>query len=699
MRVVSLKNCISIRLNLRRRQRQLELEESRNNYSDLYDFAPVGYLTLSDKGVILDANLTSTTLLGVNKKTLPRTLFSKFVSGDCQDTYWLHLRQVFGSEKTQKCELKLMRRDGVSFDAQLASTVVAGVDSPSRQCRTIVSDITDRKRADETIWREREFSEHLIRSSLDGILAFDRDYRYTIWNPGMERISGVPREKVLGKSILELFPFMGETGEDRALAEVLSGKTIASEDRPYFVRETNREGFFDAHYAPLVDEKGDVVGGLAVVRDTTERKRNEEALRNALDESRKRSRETSALLESSRAILGHRNLEASEQAVFDACRNLIGSAAGYIAFLSADEMNNDVLFLEAGGLPCAVDPSLPMPVRGLRAEAYRSGKPVYENDFAASEWAALLPDGHAPLDNVMFVPLILEGKAVGIMGFANKPNGFTDEDVRLATAFADHAVIALQNSRYLEAISESELRYRRLSESLEETVKKKVAELAEAEWLAAIGRMVPTVAHEIRNPLQNIQMGVDTLGKMGADSKDRAEILEEINHGIDTLNTIVGELLEYTRPLKLLLSPATVPELVRHCLNTVGDKLAGIEAQLDFEQEDREISVDIVKFTQVLVNLMQNAIEAMPGGGTLKIRSRFGEADSGDVLRLSISDTGIGIKKENLDNVFEPFFTTKTRGTGLGLAVCKKYIEGHSGTVEIHSRVDKGTTVEISLPV
>lgn len=428
-------------------------------------------------------------------------------------------------------------------------------------------------------------------------------------------------------------------------------------------------------------------------------KQSEKALRDAFEESSRHASETSALLECSHAILEELDFADAAAAVFKSCKNLIGAAAGYVALLSKDGAENEVLFLDSGGLPCTVDPELPMPIRGLRAEAYNTGKPVYENRFDSSEWNRFLPAGHAKLLNVLFAPLLLDGQAVGLIGLANKPGGFTDNDARLAAAFADHAAIALQNSRSLEALRESEVRYRNLSESLEETVKRKMAELQQAERLAAMGRMVSTVAHEVRNPLQNIQMGVDAMHKKIGQDKDKREILEEINYGVGILNEIIGELLEYAKPLELHYSSLSVRQLVEQVLKTLTHKLPNIDTHLELECEERKISVDTVRFAEVLVNLISNAVEAMPNGGNLKIHSRLHENDGTPVLRLSISDTGAGIKQEHMERIYEPFFTTKTRGIGLGIPACKKIIEAHSGSLFITSKLNEGTRVEITLPI
>ena len=124
----------------------------------------------------------------------------------------------------------------------------------------------------------RAVFERIINSSVDGILAFDRDSRYTVWNPAMERITGISREEILGELVSDVFPFFKETGDDRFLYEALSGKTIVAKERPYIIPETNQQGFFEGHFSPLRNESGEIIGGLAIIRDITERKRAEEAL-------------------------------------------------------------------------------------------------------------------------------------------------------------------------------------------------------------------------------------------------------------------------------------------------------------------------------------------------------------------------------------------------------------------------------------
>jgi PAS domain S-box-containing protein len=170
--------------------------------------------------------------------------------------------------------------------------------------------------AEETPART-DFNEQLLDASPDGVLAFDREFRYTAWNRAMERISGLPREQVLGRVAFEVFPFLEETGEDRYFREALAGRGGVSESRVYSVPESGRQGFFDGHYSPLYDEGGRVVGGLAVIRDITARKQAEEALRESEEKYR-------GLLENANDIIYSHDLRGRYLTINRACAEVTG---------------------------------------------------------------------------------------------------------------------------------------------------------------------------------------------------------------------------------------------------------------------------------------------------------------------------------------------------------------------------------------
>lgn len=165
--------------------------------------------------------------------------------------------------------------------------------------------------------------------------------------------------------------------------------------------------------------------------------------------------ESKAREQGTRALLEFTHFKDAAVSIFDSCKKLVGAASGYVALLTPDGMENDVLYLDPGGIECDVDHTLPMPIRGLRAEAYEQQIPVYDNNFLNSKHYAFIPDGHVPLESVMFAPIRINGAVVGLIGLGNKPGGFTDDDARIAGIFGDFAALALQNSRILDQLESS----------------------------------------------------------------------------------------------------------------------------------------------------------------------------------------------------------------------------------------------------
>ena len=253
---------------------------------------------------------------------------------------------------------------------------------------------------------------------------------------------------------------------------------------------------------PFFDSNGRCTNLIGSVYDVTERKKMEQEVSNSLEKSRRRESEISALLKASRAVLQNKEFPDSARAIFDVCKQLLGATAGYVALLSDDGKENIVLFLDSEGFPCTVDPSLPMPIRGLRAQAYNLGKVAIENDFPKSEWQKYSPKGHVQLDNVLFAPLMIEQRTVGVIGIANKKGGFTRRDAEMAKAFGELSSIALANSKMLEMLEENEKELKMHSEHLERLVEERTKQLKDAERLAAIGATAGMVGHDIRNPFR-----------------------------------------------------------------------------------------------------------------------------------------------------------------------------------------------------
>jgi PAS domain S-box-containing protein len=237
----------------------------------------------------------------------------------------------------------------------------------------------------------------------------------------------------------------------------------------------------------------------------------------------------------------------------------------------------------------------------------------------------------------------------------------------------------------------------RYSKHLEELVEERTKELREKERLAAIGQTAIMVGHDLRNPLQVMKNVLyilnDKVTSAGFDPKLKEEILERLkmmDRQIWYMNKIVLDLMDLSK------ERGTAPTLVnpRSILEELVEQApSNIKVVIDLDQKMTAF-LDEYIFRRVCSNLVLNAIQAMPNGGTLTI-SAYRE---GDYFVMKISDTGAGIPKEVLDKLFTPFFTTKAKGMGLGLAVSKKLVEAHGGSINVESEVGKGTTFTIKIP-
>ncbi|MBL0712439.1 MAG: PAS domain-containing protein [Desulfosarcina sp.] len=222
-------------------------------------------------------------------------------------------------------------------------------------------------------------------------------------------------------------------------------------------------------------------------------------------------------------------------------------------------------------------------------------------------------------------------------------------------------------------------------------------EIRRKEKLAAIGGLAAGVAHEIRNPLSSIK-GIATYFKDKFDEdigdKEMAGVMIE---EVDRLNRVIGELLEFARPPDLMLQTTDVNALIRHSVRLIEKEAAmkNIAVKLDLSPQPLSAGIDADRFSQCLLNLYLNALQAMEKVGRLSIKGAL--ADDNRVV-IEIRDTGSGIEAENLNKIFDPYFTTKTKGTGLGLAIVHKILEAHNGNIKVRSVPGQGTAFTISIP-
>ncbi len=224
-------------------------------------------------------------------------------------------------------------------------------------------------------------------------------------------------------------------------------------------------------------------------------------------------------------------------------------------------------------------------------------------------------------------------------------------------------------------------------------------EVVRSQRLASIGRLAAGVAHEIRNPLSSIKGFATYFKERYKDVPGDKETADIMIQEVDRLNRVISQLLEFASPTRIQKSPVKIVPLIQESVKLIESdaKRKGIILKLNIEEEDPIIPADPDKLKQVLLNLYLNAIEAMDKGGKLIIR--VGTDFNKNSMFIKISDTGHGIKHEDLPHIFDPYFTTKSSGTGLGLAIAHKIIESHGGEIRVISNHRQGTEVTIFLPL
>ena len=260
------------------RQAQLDLEAARDKYTDLYDFAPVGYFSISDKGLILDANLMGATMLGMERGKLTGRRFSQFIAKDDQDVFYLHRQKLFETKTKQVCELKLAKKDGAEFYAQLESYAVKDEAGNYSAIRTSLSDITERKQAELTLIATKQEIESIVKTVPDIIYRLDPHGRLTFVSDSVKRYGYLP-EELLGTNVMKIvYP------EDRAktihrIKEKRTGDRSTKSFETRLITKNQTEVSFEVFiisaeglYSPKKFGLRTFLGTQGIARDITERK-------------------------------------------------------------------------------------------------------------------------------------------------------------------------------------------------------------------------------------------------------------------------------------------------------------------------------------------------------------------------------------------------------------------------------------------
>jgi PAS domain S-box-containing protein len=494
------------------------------------------------------------------------------------------------------------------------------------------------------------FLRSLLDVSLDGIVAFDLDCRYTVWNREMECISGVKSEDVVGKLAFELFPFLVETGEDKYFYEAFAGHRSVSKNRPFSVPQTGYEGFFEGHYYPLYNDQGAVIGGLCVVRDITDQRHAYELAHEAHQRLTFHVENSPlAVVEWDSDFCVSRWSESAERLFGWKAEEVLGKHVTDWHFVFADDVN-DVVQLTSKQREGSE-------TRGV----LRNRNYTKDGSIVHCEWYnSVLNDDSGKLVSVLSLVL----------------------DVTARELAAQERAKALLRER----------------EAREEAEK---ADRLKDEFLA-------TLSHELRTPLTSV-LGWATLIRSGdIDEANYAIALETIERNARLQARLIDDLLDVSRiitgNLHLELKPidlAPVVEAARDAVRPTAEA-KGIQLRTSLARGECSIKGDSNRLRQVVWNLLLNAIKFTPRGGSVAARL---SCQNSSVI-LTVADTGEGIDADFLPHVFDRFrqaegsISRRQGGLGLGLAVVRHLVELHGGNVSAASEgKGRGATFTVELPL
>lgn len=317
----------------------------------------------------------------------------------------------------------------------------------------------------------------------------------------------------------------------------------------------------------------------------------------------------------------------------------------------------------------------------LTGEVIKTGQPLYITDvreetrYRLSELARR--DG---LCTLLSVPLCSKTGVIGVLSvYTSEPRCFDENDIRLLTLLASQSAIAIENATLHR--DEMEARER----------------LRQSEKLAALGKLSAGLAHELRNPLNTVSMLLYAMVREMPMDGPLAVDLQVMQGELQRMSLLIEQFLEFARPRPPHFQRERLDEIMEETLLLIGPeaRTRGVMLYKEWAAGLPSVWVDGTQIKQVYLNLLLNALQAMPQGGKLLVRLHT----SNGSLLTAIADEGEGIQPEVRANLFQPFFTTKQGGTGLGLSISQRIIEGHNGRLRLLSRPGAGTTAIVRLPL
>ncbi len=621
-------------------QRQIEknLKSSEEKFRILFKHAPAAFYLSNVEGNFLDCNRATEKLLGYKRDELIGKNILKIKLLTRHDivkvTKLLALNAL--EKPTGPDELTVRRKDGAQLTIEINTF-------PIRIAGKIVvlvnaHDITEWRNNESALRESEEKYRNLFELAPDGISTFNRWGTITSVNPAFERLTGFSKEDVIGKNFTKIGTLRAREIPRylKLFSDVLRGKEI-----PYFefqYQQRDKTLRWAESHVSLLRKKGKLVEMMAYLRDTTERKEAEQIIK-----ENKRKFE--------QLFMGNPEAAAYVDANFHILD--INTRFTYLFRYSLKEC-----------LGKHIDDLL-VPKEKLK-ELKSLNRQIREG-YVYHETVRRRKDDSLVEVSISSTPIRIDDKTMGYIALYSD----ITERKRMEKKLKDY------------------------SERLETLVEEKTKELKNAERMAAMGEIAAMVGHDIRNPLTGIAGAVYYLKTKLDLTKDKniKKMLEIIERNIEYSDKIINDLLDYSRKIHLERTETTPQSIMREILTSIQiSKKIQVE---DETQREPKICVDVQKMKRIFTNIITNAMDAMPEGGKITIKSR----QWNDNVEFTFTDSGEGIPKEIIDKIWVPLFTTKAKGMGLGLAICKRMVKAHSGSIFVKSKVGKGTTFTIMIPL
>ena len=456
----------------------------------------------------------------------------------------------------------------------------------------------------------------------------------------------------------------------------------------------------------LAEEEEEEEANIVVsLRDITERKRAEEALRKSEEEARRLAQVNAVMAEIGRIISSKLNIGEVYERFADEVRKVLLFDRVTINMPNAEENILTVPYA-SGILVSGRQPGDKFPLAGSFTEVgIRTRTPMIlhaenENEVA-NRFPGLLPVFRAGLRSMMIIPLISRDQTIGVLHFAaTKRNAYNNADLEIAERIGDQIAGAIANAQLFDQRKQAEEELRKAYDEVKQTQ----AQLIQAAKAEVIGRLASSVAHEVKNPLAIILQGIEYLSaNVPADKENVSLVLKYIADAAKRADNIAKGLMDFSGASEMKKGPEDLNSVIKSSLLFVKNLLDKSQVRVieELGEDILPLNLDRGRIEQVFLNLFLNAIDVMPGGGQLKVRtyhkrltevSEEAEDREGETAVIAeIEDAGTGIPADIIDKVFDPFFTTKQDkgGTGLGLSVVRNIMEIHGGEITIENRKDR----------